>query len=158
MQRRNIMDTPPNSSSTNQAGGQAPNNAPAPAAAPTAAPLSNDELNTLHALARAISSLGQSAPQSATNGQPSPSAADAARSSDPPVVPTTADYASAAAQLAIYQFASPSTTAAWFAFVPPAVAAADAAINPKRRNQALRGLVVSGVIGAIGFAVPRLIR
>jgi hypothetical protein len=127
--------------------------------------LSPDELNTLHAFARAITAMSQSAPQSATNGQPTPQGAGGAAAgttggdqTSPPVVPTTADYASAAAQLAIYQFASPSTTAAWFAFVPPAVAAADAAINPKRRNQALRGLAVSGTIGLIGFLIPRLIR
>jgi hypothetical protein len=122
--------------------------------------LSNDELNTLHAFARAIVALRQSIPQSGTNGQPSGAAAGAASTGDaPPVVPTTADYASAAAQLAIYQFASPSTTAAWFAFVPPAVAAADAAMhtNQKRRNQAMRGLAVSGAIGLIGFLIPRFL-
>jgi len=148
------MDTPPNSTSTAQAGAPAPKDAPAPAAAP----LSNDELNTLHAFARAIVALRQSVPQDGTNGQPTGGAAGTASTGDaPPVAPTTADYASAATQLAIYQVASPSTTAAWFAFVPPAVAAADAAMttNLKRRNQAMRGLAVSAAIGLIGFMIPR---
>src|SRR5215471_12007666 len=108
MQRRRIMDTPPNSSSTTQADGPAPKEAPAPAHAATATPLSNDELNTLHAFARAIVALQQSLPKSGTNGHPGGALArEASTTGDAPVVPT-ADYASAATQLAIYQFASPS--------------------------------------------------
>ena len=151
------MDTPPNSTPKDQTGGHAPM-----AQAPMPPPLNADELNTLHALAQAIMAMSRSGQQAKTDGQAASSDTSTGASSttdqNPPVVPSTADYASAAAQLAVYQVASPSMTASWFAFVPPAVAAADAAINPKRRDQALRGLAVSGAIGLLGFMIPRLIR